>query len=118
MGSQAGRRSDRATPPQLADAVRSRNHPPAPSATVCARIPRARRDVIGAGKLHGPPSVAQGYTFGAMRILHVVTAFPRTPDDVITPWLVELLRGLRAAGHEGAGFTSALRGGGDRGAGR
>src|SRR6266704_883750 len=35
-----------------------------------------------------------------MRILHVVTAFPRSPDDVIVPWLVELLRRLRTAGHE------------------
>jgi len=49
-----------------------------------------------------------------MRILHVVTAFPRSPDDVITPWLVELLRRLRAAGHEVEVFTSAYRGGGNR----
>lgn len=49
-----------------------------------------------------------------MRILHVVTAFPRTPDDVITPWLVELLRRLRARGHEVEVFTSAYRGGGNR----
>jgi glycosyltransferase involved in cell wall biosynthesis len=49
-----------------------------------------------------------------MRILHVVTAFPRAPDDVISPWLVELLRRLRAAGHEVEVFTSAYRGGGNR----
>jgi len=49
-----------------------------------------------------------------MRILHVVTAFPRFPDDVITPWLVELLRRLRATGHEVEVFTSAYRGGGNR----
>ncbi len=49
-----------------------------------------------------------------MRILHVVTAFPRYPDDVITPWLVELVRRLRAAGHEVEVFTSAYRGGGNR----
>ncbi len=48
-----------------------------------------------------------------MRILHVVTAFPRYPDDVITPWLVELIRRLRAAGHEAEVFTSAYRGGGN-----
>ena len=47
-----------------------------------------------------------------MRILHVVTAFPRTPDDVIVPWLVELLRRLRAAGYGIEVFTSAYRGGG------
>src|SRR2546430_1090146 len=45
-----------------------------------------------------------------MRILHVVTAFPRTPDDVIVPWLVELLKRLRAAGHDVEGFTAAYRG--------
>lgn len=49
-----------------------------------------------------------------MRILHVVTAFPRSRDDVITPWLVELLRRLRAAGHDVEVFTSAYRGGGNR----
>jgi glycosyltransferase involved in cell wall biosynthesis len=42
----------------------------------------------------------------------VVTAFPRSPDDVITPWLVELLRRLRARGLEAEVFTSAYRGGG------
>lgn len=49
-----------------------------------------------------------------MRILHVVTAFPRTPEDVITPWLVELLKRLRDRGHEVEVFTSAYRGGGNR----
>ena len=48
-----------------------------------------------------------------MRLLHVVTAFPRTADDVITPWLVELLKRLRAAGHDVAVFTSAYKGLGD-----
>ncbi len=49
-----------------------------------------------------------------MRILHVVTAFPRTPDDVIVPWLVELLKRLRAAGHDVEVFTSAYRGAPDQ----
>lgn len=49
-----------------------------------------------------------------MRILHVVTAFPRSPDDVITPWLVELLNRLKAKGHEVEIFTSAYHGGGNR----
>jgi glycosyltransferase involved in cell wall biosynthesis len=48
-----------------------------------------------------------------MRILHVVTAFPRGPEDVIVPWLVELIVRLRAAGHEVDVFTSAYRGGGN-----
>ena len=45
-----------------------------------------------------------------MRILHVVTAFPRSPDDVIAPWLVELSKRLRAAGHDVEVFTSSYRG--------
>ena len=49
-----------------------------------------------------------------MRILHVVTAFPRSPDDVIVPWLVELLKRLLAAGHEVEVFTSSYRGAPDQ----
>src|SRR6266704_6773798 len=49
-----------------------------------------------------------------MRILHVVTAFPRSPDDVIVPWLVELLRRLRTAGHEVEVLTSSYRGAPDQ----
>jgi phosphatidyl-myo-inositol dimannoside synthase len=48
-----------------------------------------------------------------MRILHVLTAFPRAQDDVIVPWLVALLKRLRAEGHEVEVFTSAYRGGGN-----
>src|SRR5437016_5809838 len=49
-----------------------------------------------------------------MRILHVVTAFPRAPDDVIVPWLVELLKRLQVAGHEVEVFTSSYRGAPDQ----
>src|SRR2546430_63653 len=49
-----------------------------------------------------------------MRILHVVTAFPRSPDDVIVPWLVELLKRLLVAGHEVEVFTSSYRGAPDQ----
>ncbi len=52
-----------------------------------------------------------------MRILHVMTAFPRSKDDVIVPWLVELLKHQRAAGYEVEVLTSAYggkRGGGER----
>lgn len=48
-----------------------------------------------------------------MRVLHIVTAFPHTDGDVITPWLVELLRRLQAAGHGVEVLTSAYRGSGD-----
>ncbi|HEV2671424.1 MAG TPA: glycosyltransferase family 4 protein [Gemmatimonadales bacterium] len=49
-----------------------------------------------------------------MRILHVVTAFPRGPDDPIAPWLVELLQRLRGAGHDIEVFTSAYKGSADQ----
>ena len=45
-----------------------------------------------------------------MRILHVVTAFPRSDGDPIAPWLVELLRRLRARGHDIEVLTSSYRG--------
>ena len=35
-----------------------------------------------------------------MRILHVPTAWPRGPEDVITPWLVALCERQAARGHE------------------
>lgn len=41
-----------------------------------------------------------------------MTAFPRSTDDVIVPWLVALLKRLQAGGHEVEVFTSAYRGGG------
>ena len=47
-----------------------------------------------------------------MRVLHVVTAFPRTREDVIVPWLVELLKRLPAEGYDVEVFTSAYHGGG------
>ncbi len=48
-----------------------------------------------------------------MRILHVVTAFPRYEGDVIAPWLVELLQRLQqGGGHDVEVFCSAYRGGG------
>src|SRR5437879_8626328 len=49
-----------------------------------------------------------------MRILHRVTAFPRAPDDVIVPWLVELLKRLQVAVHEVEVFTSYYRGAPDQ----
>src|SRR3989441_3905616 len=48
-----------------------------------------------------------------MRVLHVVTAFPRGPGDIIAPWLIELLRRQRAAGLDVEVFAPAYRGGGN-----
>src|SRR5258705_13985288 len=48
-----------------------------------------------------------------MRILHVVTAFPRDERDIIAPWLVELIKRQRAAGHDAQGFAPSYHGPGD-----
>ncbi len=45
-----------------------------------------------------------------MRILHIVTAFPRFEGDVISPWLVELLKRLRATGVDAEVLTSSYKG--------
>jgi glycosyltransferase involved in cell wall biosynthesis len=47
-----------------------------------------------------------------MRVVHVVTAFPRDDEDVITPWLGELLLAQREAGIEAEVLAPAYRGGG------
>ncbi|MCU0607196.1 MAG: glycosyltransferase family 4 protein [Candidatus Edwardsbacteria bacterium] len=49
-----------------------------------------------------------------MRILHIVTSFPRREDDVITPWLVELLKRQKAAGLEPEVFAPSYKGLGDQ----
>lgn len=48
-----------------------------------------------------------------MRILHIVTSFPRGPADVMVPWLVELIKRFQAAGHQVEVFAPAYRGGGN-----
>src|SRR5258705_937152 len=72
------------------------------------------RNLKRASKNNSPPASEKGYSISPMRILHVVTAFPRGPDDPITPWLVELLQRLRAAGHDVEVFTSAYMGSPDQ----
>lgn len=49
-----------------------------------------------------------------MRILHVVTAWPRDPQDVITPWLATLVEKQADRGHEVDVLTPAWRGLGDQ----
>ncbi len=46
-----------------------------------------------------------------MRITHIVTAFPRSTDDPITPWLVELVRRQRERGLDARVLAPAYRGG-------
>jgi len=45
-----------------------------------------------------------------MKVLHVVTAFPRWEGDVITPWLVETLKLLRLKGIDACVLTSSYKG--------
>lgn len=49
-----------------------------------------------------------------MRVLQIVTAFPRREGDIITPWLVEMLRGLKSRGVEVEVFASSYKGLGDQ----
>lgn len=46
-----------------------------------------------------------------MKVLYIVTAYPRDPGDVITPWLVETIRRLRERGTEVEVLAPAYRGG-------
>src|SRR5438477_103237 len=48
-----------------------------------------------------------------MRILHVVTAFPRDERDIIAPWLVELIKRQRASGHDAQVFAPSYHGSAD-----
>src|SRR2546423_5565511 len=73
-----------------------------------------RGDKREAGVPGGHASDEKLANIRGVRILHVVTAFPTTEQDVITPWLVELLKRLRAAGHDVEVFTSAYKGRGDQ----
>ena len=45
-----------------------------------------------------------------MRVLHIMTAFPRHEGDVIVPWLLEMLKRLRAEGVDVEVLTSSHRG--------
>jgi len=47
-----------------------------------------------------------------VKVLHIVTAFPRDDADVITPWLGQLLLALRDAGVDVSVLAPAYRGGG------
>lgn len=44
-----------------------------------------------------------------MKVLYIVTAFPRNPEDVITPWLVEMVTRLRGRGIEVEVLAPAYR---------
>jgi glycosyltransferase involved in cell wall biosynthesis len=49
-----------------------------------------------------------------MRVLHVMTAFPRDETDVIAPWLVEMLARMRERGIDVEVLTSSYKGLGDQ----
>lgn len=48
-----------------------------------------------------------------MKVLQIVTAYPRAPGDVITPWLVQTLRRLRDRGIDVEVLAPSYRGLGD-----
>ena len=45
-----------------------------------------------------------------LKVLHIVTTFPRHPNDVITPWLVKSIKKLREEGIKADVFTSSYKG--------
>ena len=45
-----------------------------------------------------------------MKVLYIVTAFPRDPDDVITPWMVQTISRLRDRGIDVEVLAPAYRG--------
>jgi hypothetical protein len=45
-----------------------------------------------------------------MRVLYVVTAFPRHEGDMITPWLTETIERLKAQGIDVDVFVSSYKG--------
>jgi glycosyltransferase involved in cell wall biosynthesis len=47
-----------------------------------------------------------------LRVIHIVTAFQRHPDDVITPWLSALISAQRAEGVDASVLAPSYRGGG------
>lgn len=49
-----------------------------------------------------------------MKVLFIVSAYPRHAGDVITPWLLELIRRLRARGVDVEVLAPAYRGSGDQ----
>lgn len=49
-----------------------------------------------------------------MKVLYIATAFPRFEGDIITPWLVEVIRRLKAKGLDVEVYTSSYKGLGDQ----
>lgn len=45
-----------------------------------------------------------------MKVLYIATAFPRFEGDIITPWLLEAVKRLRAKGIDARVFTSSYKG--------
>ncbi|MCX7785671.1 MAG: glycosyltransferase family 4 protein [candidate division WOR-3 bacterium] len=45
-----------------------------------------------------------------MKVLYIATAFPRSDDDIITPWLVEAIKRLKKRGIDVDVYTSSYKG--------
>lgn len=57
----------------------------------------------------------EGYIRLMIRVLHIVTAFPRSDDEhSMTPWLVSLLKGLKERGVESTILAPSYKGLGDQ----
>lgn len=66
------------------------------------------------GTIDGPDLPRRNRTSNSrpgLQVLHVVTAFPRSRTDPITPWFVELVRRQRESGIDARVFAPAYRGG-------
>ena len=66
------------------------------------------------GTIVGPDLARRNRTSNSgpdLRVLHIVTAFPRFSTDTITPWFVELVRRQRESGIDARVFAPAYRGG-------
>lgn len=70
-------------------------------------VGRRRRYCYG----FGVAETTRGPACRQVKVLYIATAFPRDPDDVITPWLVETITRLRARGVEVEVLAPAYRGG-------
>lgn len=70
---------------------------------------RVLRSEDGAHGQDGGGAAKRG-PVAAMKVLFVVTAYPRFEGDIITPWLVELIRRLKKKGIDVSVLTSAHRG--------
>lgn len=69
---------------------------------------------VSRASLRGGTETTSPRTRLQVKVLQIVTAYPRSPDDLITPWLVETLKRLRQRGVEVEVLAPSYRGLGDQ----